>query len=654
VETNAPSLDRLADLSLEALSQIPIATVTGASRYEQKETQAPATVYVVTGDEVKKQGYRTLAEMLESVTGFYVSDDRNYSYLGVRGFGRPGDYNDRVLLLVDGHRVNDNIYGQALLGTEGILDVDLIDHVEAIVGPASSLYGDNAFLGVISVTTKRGGDIHGAQASVEAGGYDTFKGRFTCGQKFTNDVELLISGTVYYSGGQNDLYFPEFDNAADNHGVVPDADRDRAQSVFASLAWKDFTLTSAFSNREKQIPTASFGTVFDSGGEQTTDLRTYVDLKFEHEFETETRLAARLYYDLYSYKGDYPYYATDFGTAFNPAEIFVNHDSAQGQWMGTDWQVTQKVLDRHTLLAGVEYREDLQQQQHSYYDESGLPDVLINRTGRNVGVFGQAEISLLTNLTFFGGVRYDYYTTFGDTVNPRLCLIYGPWERTVLKFLYGQAFRAPNDYELYYEDPGSNKANPDLSPETISSYDLVVEEYLPANLRFSASGYFYEIDNLISQQVDSLGQTYFDNVDQAQSKGVELQLERRSPSGVVGRIGYTYQRTENTSTGEELSNSPKNLAKLGLTVPLYPDRVFSGLEVLYTGSVRTPSGGRSDGFTVVNFTLFSQKLVRGLEASVTLYNLFDSNYGYAAGEEFRQNTIPAQGRSFRVKLTYSF
>jgi iron complex outermembrane receptor protein len=104
------SLSTLADLPLEALPQIPIETVSGASRYEQKVTQAPASVSIVTSDEIKKQGYRTLAEVLESVRGLYVTDDRNYSYLGVRGFGRPGDYNSRVLLLVDGHRLNDNIY----------------------------------------------------------------------------------------------------------------------------------------------------------------------------------------------------------------------------------------------------------------------------------------------------------------------------------------------------------------------------------------------------------------------------------------------------------------------------------------------------------------------------------------------------------------
>ena len=344
-------LSSLADLPLEALPEIPIETVSGASRYEQKVTQAPASVSIVTSDEIKKEGYRTLADILESVPGLYITDDRNYSYLGVRGFSRPGDYNSRMLVLVDGHRLNDNIFDQALLGTEGVVDVDLIDHLEVIRGPSSSIYGDSAFFGVVNITTRRGGQINGVEASVEAGSYDTYKGRFTYGQKFTNDVKLLLSGSWYESAGQSQLYYPEFDSPAIHYGIAHDADGDLSQSALASLAWKDFTLSGAFSNREKQVPTASFGTVFDAGLEKTTDLRAYLDLKFQHDFSEDTRLMARVSYDLYSYHGLYPYYSTNFTLPMDPVQIVVNHDDALGEWVGTEWQLTQKLFEKHTLIA---------------------------------------------------------------------------------------------------------------------------------------------------------------------------------------------------------------------------------------------------------------------------------------------------------------
>src|SRR5215467_3726088 len=96
------------------LQEIP--SVYGASKYEQKVTEAPSSVTIITSDEIKKYGYRTLADLLQGVNGFFVTNDRNYNYIGARGFNRPGDYNSRMLLLVDGHRLNDNIYDQAAIG----------------------------------------------------------------------------------------------------------------------------------------------------------------------------------------------------------------------------------------------------------------------------------------------------------------------------------------------------------------------------------------------------------------------------------------------------------------------------------------------------------------------------------------------------------
>src|ERR1700691_689231 len=149
----------LADMSLEELMQINVDSVYGASGFKQKITEAPASVTVITSEDIQRYGYRTLADILRNVTGFYVSYDRNYSYLGVRGYGLPGQYNSSISLLIDGHRLNDNIFDAALIGTEFPLDIDLIDRVEVIRGPNSSLYVASAFLGVINIITKQGRDL---------------------------------------------------------------------------------------------------------------------------------------------------------------------------------------------------------------------------------------------------------------------------------------------------------------------------------------------------------------------------------------------------------------------------------------------------------------------------------------------------------------
>jgi outer membrane receptor for ferrienterochelin and colicins len=191
----------LMDMSLEELMKIEVDSVYGASGYKQKVTEAPASVTIITADDIQRYGYRTLADVLRHVPGFYVNYDRNYSYVGVRGFSRPGDYNSRLLLLVDGHRVNDNLYDEAAIGTDFPVDIDLIDRVEVIRGPNSSLYVASAFLGVINVVTKRVHDAKGLTASGAVASYGTYTSRVTYGHQFESGLAMLLSGTYYDSHG---------------------------------------------------------------------------------------------------------------------------------------------------------------------------------------------------------------------------------------------------------------------------------------------------------------------------------------------------------------------------------------------------------------------------------------------------------------------
>ena len=168
----------LSDLSMEQLLDVRVERVSGASRYEQEISRAPASVSVITAEEIQKLGYRSLVDVLQGVRGLNVANDRNYNYIGMRGFGRPGDYNSRILLLVDGHRINDNIYNDPLVGTAGMIDVDLIDRVEIIRGPSSSIYGDSAFLGVINVLTKLGPQMEPGGRFCRSGRIRNLQGAF--------------------------------------------------------------------------------------------------------------------------------------------------------------------------------------------------------------------------------------------------------------------------------------------------------------------------------------------------------------------------------------------------------------------------------------------------------------------------------------------
>src|ERR1051326_400829 len=224
------------EISFEELVRMEVPSVEAASKYKQKVTEAPASITIIGSDEVKKYGYRTLAEILRSAPGLYVSYDRNYSFLGIRGFNL-GDNNNRVLLLVDGHRLNNSLSDSAFIGTEFLLDVELIERVEIIRGPGSSLYGNNAFFGVINVITRRGRDMagNGVEVSGEIGSFETYKARVSYGKQYKNGLELLLSGTYYDSKGHDELFYKQFDTSANNNGVAVNADNDTYKSAFASF-----------------------------------------------------------------------------------------------------------------------------------------------------------------------------------------------------------------------------------------------------------------------------------------------------------------------------------------------------------------------------------------------------------------------------------
>lgn len=619
-----------------------IPSVYGAVKYEQKVTEAPASITIITADQIKKYGYRDFPQILASIPGFFTTNDRNYDYVGVRGFNRPGDYNSRVLLLIDNHRLNDAIFDQAPIGNDGPIDVDLIDRVEIIRGPSSSLYGTNAFFGVINVITKRGKDLKGLEVSGEAGTFDSYKSRVSYGNKLNNGLEFLVSGSYLDSVGSRDLFYKEFNDPATNNGHAIKSDSENFQNIFAKASYGDFTLQGGFASRKKKVPTASFGTVFNSGAEGTLDQRGYLDLKYQHEFASGLTLNARGYYDRYYYRGDYPY---DY------PPITMNQDGVLAQQGGADVSVVKRLFDRHKVILGTEYRNQFQTDQNNKDDAPPAIYLDERRSSTVWAVYGQEEWAITDRLLLNAGVRHDHYSTFGGTTNPRAGLIYN-WNNTTAKLLYGRAFRAPNPFELYYASTNS-LSNPDLAPERITTYEAMVEQSLTANLRASASLYHYQITGLISQvAVDSLIQ--YQNAGNLTANGLELTLEGKWPVGVEGRLSYALQKARDDSNDLSLSNSPQSLAKLNVIVPLFSDKLFGGLESRYTSRRDTLVGNQAKEVFITNLSLFSPKLVEGWELSGQVSNLFNYHYGDPASYDHRQDTIEQNGRTFWIKLKYRY
>jgi len=643
-KASAQQAEDLTDISFESLMEMP---VQGASRFEQPLSEAPASVSIITADQIRKFGYRNLADILRSLRGFYITYDRYTSYVGVRGFGRTGDYNSRILVLVDGHRTNDNIFDSVGLGNDFGLDVDLIDRVEVIRGPSSSIYGDNAFFAVINIISRTGHQMNGLEVSGEAGSLDTYKGRVSYGKRFSNGLDAVLSGSILDSRGDSRLFFKEFNDPDHNNGIANNLDGERAYTLFGSLDFKGITFTGGYVRREKHIPTASFFTTFNDPRYREVDSGGYLDLKYEHTYGDDWEVMGRAFFDNREFILHAP-------VSMIGATSVLNRDSDRNNWIGTEIQVTKTLLDKHRLLIGGEFQHNFTIKFENHDINPYFQYLNIKRTSDKWGLFLQDEYTILPSLILNAGVRYDHFESFGGNVSPRLALIHTPIAGTTLKLLYGEAFRAPNAFELYYDIPQLLQANPNLQPEKITSYELILEQSLGEHLRLIATAFYNKIHNIIVQDSNSDGVLVYKNRGEVSARGAELEIEGKWPGGLEGRVSYTYQDGRDDDGNARLVNSPQHMAKANLIVPLYRDKIFGSAELQYLSSRLTLQGNESGDVFVTNLTLFSRKLLKGLELSGSIYNLFDKRYSDPAGGEHVQDVLVQDGRIFRLKLTYAF
>lgn len=618
----------------ESLLFEDVSHVRTASRYEQDTREAPAAISVITAKDIRRFGYHSVAEALANTRGFWMSNDRNYSYVGARGFSVPGDYNSRILLMVDGHRLNDNVFNQAFLGTEELVDIDLVERIEIVRGPTSSLYGTNALFGIINIVTQQGRWQDGSQFRAEAGSWGARRASGVIGMQTMDGVEALFGGSLYRSDGP-DLYFPAFDDPATWDGVAAGLDGDRYQRAFGKIVNGPMTVLAGFNSRRKHIPTASWGTDFGDPDTWTRDGRSFASLRLEKAMAAGTHIEADLSFDRYDYRASFAYGDGD------------SHERAEGQWITASSQVD-RFVGRHRVLVGGEARWDLRATQRN--DEAGDITLDADRTGLVLAAFAQDELPLVDGVRLNVGVRHDRYDTFGSTTHPRAALVWTPGETVAVKLLYGSAFRAPTPFELDFDDGGRIQKSPtDLGPERTTSLEAIVEGSLSRSLGGTVSVFRQQTEDLIATVQDpSDSLLVFDNVGKVRAEGLEAGL-----SWTHGRVrlaaDWTYQRSREPDTGATSPNAPRHLLSGRAVVPL-TRASRAGFVVRRVDRQETVFGTEVPACTVGDLTLSSDWLGGRSTLDVTCSNLFDAEYATPAGPEQAMPTIPQDGRSYRVVI----
>lgn len=643
--------DDYTNLSLEQLMAIPVYS---AAKREQSTSEAPSSVTVVTSQDVRAFGWRTLSDLLRSVPGISILYTRTYGSMCVRGFERS-DFGARILLLINGHRMNDPLYDSAAIMEDFILDLDLIDRVEIVRGPGSTLYGTNAFFAVVNVITKKADQFDGFEANVEAGSQLARRGRLTFGKVAADGAETILSASGFSSDGKTAIYMPSQDEGPDGFdGILRNGDAESTTRYMGSHRRGGLAVDGYFVGRDKDTPPAYWTVPWLP--RHTYDARAFVEGRYEFALAEHATLATRLYYDWYKYVGTYLY---DVGAP----EFGVNMDESVSESVGGELQANWQPWVGHAATAGFEYRDNFRQMMRNFDVDPFYSILDIDPETRILGLYLQDEFRPSSRLGITAGVRYDHYDSFGESVNPRLAVVAGLDDATTIKLLSGKAFRAPNANEFYYEESNDGYAvvqNPDLQPEKISTYEVVCERQFGPNWRGSLAGFYNQATDLINTQTvytyddndEVIFETYYsDNMDKVDARGVELHVDGQVSSKTRLALSYTHTKTKDAATGLPLSFTPKDMGKLNLTFPVLADAVSGGVEVQYTSDRFNARGRGYDEHVLVNATLATARWKDRWEASLSAYNLFRAHYDNPAVGDLE--TLQ-DGRLLRLKLGMRF
>jgi outer membrane receptor for ferrienterochelin and colicins len=648
-----PTSAALADLSIEELMDVPIESVSGVSKYEQSIRRAPAGVTIFTAADIRNHGWITLSDALRAAPGLHVRSDRFYDYVGMRGFTRAYDYNSRTLILLDGHRVDDPIFQQGAIGTDFILDLDMVDRIEIISGPGSAVYGSNAFFGAVNVIPKTGRDIAGTQAGLTLGSEPSAKARFSVGDRTDGGVDYVISGTEWWSRGEADFDLPASWRAVDpvrlRGDVAENKDDMHHRSVFGRVSWRGLTGEAAYARRDKEVLPFVYYTPNDTDA-HGVDERAYLLLRASGEPTPESSLQAKVALDVYRYRG-----------YFNPPFLgFVPFTSyADSLSVNTEVRWRRTFADVHSLSVGVEHQENLRQDFGADLPASGTSYYRFRGSSGYVSPFAQLDWEFTPRLRASLGGRYDHYDTGDERATPRAGLIWDPTDSTTLKLLYGEAFRVPNVSERSLGEAGIVQ-NPDIRPETNRSWEIVAEQRFGSVWRVEAHAYHTVSSDLITTILTNSNpsnpdELTYGNVQRFMTRGFDIGPVAYFSSGVQLRSSVSFQETIDDATGEIVADAPKTLVKLHVSTPLVKRWLRASAELLYVGD-RKDSGGidaivrETDDYVTLNATLLAARVAHRWDLSLSVYNIADARW--SDPKNVGQISSPPRSVVFRAQVEF--
>lgn len=579
--------------------------------------------------------------------GLYVSNDRNYGYLGIRGFSRPTDYNNRILLLLNGQSIADNVFGGFGLNGDTPVPLESLDRIEIVRGPGSALYGTYAMFAVINLITKNETSKGKNMVTWSQGNFGYKSGSMTVEKALTDGANLFAVGHWGDIGG-TDPYFPEFNAPETNDGRAENLDWEKYRGALITGSTLNWQLQGWYKYRGKGIPTAPWEVDFNDPKTETTDEYKEIRLAYNKSISPAVQVTWDATYNEYYSTGGYPY------------DGILSLEESDGKWATTNAQIRWDVRPKTRFITGIGYQKDIKVC-YRYWDPTTVYTD-IDQDGELISTYIQAEHQITSSLSLTTGLRYDRYGQNLNTTSPRGALIVHPGPNITFKLLYGTAFRAPNVYERFVDDPVSGyKPSPNLSVEKIRTIETVWEQRLNATLSGVASIYEYRMKDLIDQVVDPTDEfLQYQNTARVNAWGIEMELQAKREDGLMAYANYAFQRTRDRDSNQNLSNSPSHLFKAGCAFYL-SEGISAAGELQYETSRKTIYETQTDGYFLSNMTFraqenarFMQFLPGGWHLDLQVRNMFDTVYATPGGFEHLQPAIQQDGRNFLLRVGYTF
>jgi outer membrane receptor for ferrienterochelin and colicins len=667
--TESREANQLEGVGLEALygDEEFVSIATGSSKPIYK---APAVASVITAKQIKAMGARSLNEVLETVPGLHVgvsAINRLDSVFSIRGIHTG--FNPQVLLLMNGIP-----FSLASTGSHPTLfhmPVSSISRIEIIRGPGSAVYGADAYSGVVNIITKNASEI-----SNEVGG--------RIGSFNSKDAWLLHKQS--FAGWDLGLSFEWQTSKGDNDRII----NSDFQTVLDSTFGTNFSLAPGPLNTDYDVFNTFFdlsknnfhfrfwnwhlldagvgaggSLALDPAGKQNEDLYlfdlTYSNSNFADGWEVDA-IINHMYYESDGYFVLLPPGSMGF------PDGMIGNPSGSGQQFGLDLFVTYSKFNKHHLRFGSGFK--YQKQDTSEIKNFGggvIPGILTDVSNTSFVYMPDAsrkiwnlsiqdEWQFAPDWEITTGIRYDYYSDFGSTLNPRLALVWSTLHNLTTKLLYGRAFRAPSFQEQFADQNPVTLGNPDLDPETIDTIELAFDYRPTFDLQTTLNLFNYWANNLIEYVPSGDGTNTAQNNRDQKGYGFEFEAKWDATDQLLITGNYAWQYSIDRATDNRIPDAPGQQAFLKTDWKFYPKwSLYS--QVNWVGSrqrITADTREEIDDYFLVDMTLHRQAIMAHLDLNVAVRNIFDEDAREPSDGIKIIDDYPLEGRSLWCELRYRF